>query len=263
MAAAFGPWGLAATGIGATASLFSGKGQANAAKEAAQIQADAENKAAQLQADAARNTLAFETQQAGQNQSNFQAAQNANYNQWLYRQGIVRPYQQSGLNAENTLGQMLGLPAIDPTMPSTPPPPSFQTVGMPGTPPTNAPQSSGPNYSPLVDALNKGQSPQAVIDQFNKSQGPASTGETYAWRSIPNAPGGGVVEIPGGAYLAPGPNGQWGYTGAPASSGTAATAGRYVLNGPPVAPTPAGNAVTLPFVQPPGTLGAYLNGAYA
>ncbi len=238
-------------GVGAVAELYGGKQSSNATTKAAQIQADAETAAAKQQADAAAAALQFQEQQAAQQRADNIAAQQANYGQWGYRQNSIRPMQASGLQANNTLAQLLGLPAQNAQLPDLPPPPNFANTS--GTPsgPTGAPSSTGPNYQPLVAALNGGQSPQAVIDQFNKSQGPASTGESYAWRSIPGAPGGGVVEIPGGAYLAPGPDGQWGYTGAPSGSSSGSTAASSVS---PFAPKPLGPGQPLSFV--PGSLGS-------
>lgn len=183
---------------------------------AADTQSQTAERVAQIQKQAADQALAFQQQQAQQQQQNFVAAQNANYNQWLYRQGIVRPYQAMGTGAMDMLGGLLGVTPAQ--LPPTPPPPTFSTTG--GSPVSTQPVAPGANYQPLMAALNQGQSPQAVIDAFNKSQG-LPQGNSYAWRSIPEAPGGGVVEIPGGSYLAPGPNGQWGYTPAPNESSSA------------------------------------------
>lgn len=121
--------------FGAAGNIGSALIQSNAAGNASEAQAAAAKYAADLQAKAAADTLGFEKDQAGLNQSNYVTAQNSNYDQWLYRQGLVRPYQSTGLGAENTLAQMLGLPAINTNLPNTPARPTFQT----GTPPPTMP----------------------------------------------------------------------------------------------------------------------------
>lgn len=212
-AAAAIPWlgtaiaGLAGAGAGIAGAEIGSSGQQAAADTTSQTA----QQVAQIQKQAADEALAFQEQQAQQQQANFIAAQNANYNQWLYQQGIVRPYQAMGTGAMDMLGGLLGVTPAQ--LPPTPAAPTFTTYGMPGQAgpaPSGTPTGGGANYQPLVQALNSGQSPQAAIDAANKAQG-LPTGASYAWRSIPNAPGGGVVEIPGGSYLTPNPQGQWGW----------------------------------------------------
>lgn len=170
----------------ATAGVIGAKIQSNAAKKAADTQAASANYAADVQAKSNAESLAFQREQAAQDLARANALQEGNYNQWAAREGRL-----------SNFGQMLGLPA------RTIPP----YVPIPGASGGAAP--SGANYQPLIEALNKGQSPDAVIASFNKSQG-LPNGASYAWRSIPGAAGGGVVEIPGGSYLSPtGQGGSW------------------------------------------------------
>ena len=75
----------------------------------------------------------------------------------------------------------------------------------------------------MSSLLAQGLDPNTAIQQVNAQFG-LQSGSSYAWRSIPGAPGGGVVEVPGGSYFAPGSNGQWGLN-AGDSSGAAASTG--------------------------------------
>lgn len=137
--AATGP--IFSSGIGATANLFGAKKQADASKEAADAQIAAANHAADLQKQAADATLKFQQDQAAQSRQDYITAQNASYGQYGYHQNVIRPTQQNGLNATNSLAQMLGLPAINAHLPDLPPPPQFgppQTIGQQiGGPPPN------------------------------------------------------------------------------------------------------------------------------
>ena len=209
---------LALAGGTAAAGIIGSKIQSNASEHAADVQTQAAEQAAQLQSQSAANTLAFEKAQAEADYKNQEIARQANYQQWA-----------ANANRLGSLGSsMYGLPArnIPAYVPSVDP--GYTGAGavnssLAGGSPAAASGATGTTYQPLLDALNKGQTPQAVIDQFNASQG-LKTGSSYAWRSIPGAPGGGVVEVPGGAYLAPGPDGTWGYTPAPSGGGSSATA---------------------------------------
>ena len=51
---------------------------------------------------------------------------------------------------------------------------------------------------------------QALVDQANQALN-LQSGNSFAWRAISGAPGGGVYEVPGGGYFALGPDGTWGY----------------------------------------------------
>lgn len=206
-------------GVGALASIFGAKSQSHAATNAATLQANAANQAATLQAKSAADQLAYTQSKDAQDRAEAHAAELANYNMEVARQNRV-----------SSLGGYLGLPARD-----VPAPPSYLTGGSASTGGAPSSTGSGANYQPLMDALNKGQSPQDVINTFNQSQG-LKTGGSYAWRSIPGAPGGGVVEIPGGSYLAPGSDGKWGWS-AGDSGGSAAAASP--------APSPSAGATSL------------------
>jgi hypothetical protein len=192
---------------------------ASAAVSSAQIQADAATKAAQMTSDTAANALAYSRSQS-----------QLSLDQYNQQQQRLQPYRNLGSFA---LGQppsaapdALTLPNISTT--GTTPTSGATTISTTGTTPTSGATTNGSpstttsgavsaNYQPLISALNAGTNPQSVISQFNTSQG-LQTGSSYAWRAIPGAPGGGVVEVPGGAYLAPGPSGVWGYT--PGSGGS-------------------------------------------
>lgn len=168
----------------------------------AQEQIAAENAAAQkyaadLQAKAAADSLAFSKASAENAYQNNEASRQGNYNTWAAEQ-----------NRMGAISKLLGFG--DRAIPSYVPgvDPNFNGTGT-GSSGSGSGTSGTPDYSALITALNNGGSPQSVIDQFNQSQG-LPNGASYAWRSIPNAAGGGVVEIPGGSYLSPtGPNGSW------------------------------------------------------
>lgn len=204
-----GPVGaIVGAGIGALGGIFGAKETSNATQNAAQIQADAATKAAQLQAQSNAQALAFEEAQAQQSLNTQNATGLGNYNQWAAQQQRLSDF-----------GQMLGLPARNI--------PAY--VPIPGATGTSASASGsvpsgGSNYQPLVSALNSGKysNPQAAIDAINQQQN-LPNGASYAWRSIPNAPGGGVVEVPGGQYLTPNPQGVWGIAGSPASGSSSST----------------------------------------
>lgn len=221
--------GLVGGGATATAGIYGANKSAGAAETAAGDQSSAAVKAAQIQADAANHSADLTANSAAQALALSRANSQLSLDQYNQQQTRLQPYRNLGSFA---LGQPfsaapapLSLPPIDSsgTTPNSSGTPTGSTSGT----------SGGANYAPLIDALNKGQNPQAVIQQYNSSQAPVN-GESYAWRSIPSAPGGGVVEIPGGAYLAPGPNGQWGYTagsdGGGGGSTPTATAGPVKLN---------------------------------
>lgn len=94
-----------------------------------------------------------------------------------------------------------------------------QPTGTPGTYGIGSPNDpNNASYNPQTFGLAlvnsnptlQGGSGQGIVDAINQRFG-LQTGNSAAWRSIPDAPGGGVIELPGGGYLAPGPDGQWGY----------------------------------------------------
>lgn len=152
-------------GIGATANLFGGKHAAEENRRAAEANAKAIEQAAQLQKQASDQTLAFEKEQAARQRADDIAAQNANFGQWTYRQNTIRPIQGAGLQATNTLAQLLGLPAVDTNLPNLPAAPVFS--GQP---------SSGQPSGPLPNADGSA----ASISAYFKSRGVPDT-ETPYW----------------------------------------------------------------------------------
>lgn len=242
---------LAIAGGTAAAGVYGANKSAGAASSAASSQSDAAVKAAQIQADAANHSADLTANSAAQALALSRANSQLSLDQYNQQQTRLQPYRNLGSFA-------LGQPFSDAPAPLTLPnlPSSSTTPNSGGTPAgSTSGSSAGANYAPLIDALNKGQSPQAVIDQYNSSQGPVK-GESYAWRSIAGAPGGGVVEIPGGAYLAPGPDGQWGYTagsdGGGGSGAPAASAGPVKLNYTPSRLSAAGpTQATIGTLQAP------------
>ncbi len=154
------------------ADITAAKVASNSNKYAVDAQTTAANNAAALQKQAADAALAFEKQQAAQARADNITAQNANYGQFGYRQNTIRPYQSLGVNAANTLGQLLGLPAIDTHLPDLPPPPQFGPQG-------SAPSSGAPPASPAgVNASNGDIGAQ--ISAYFKSRGVGDQ-ETPYW----------------------------------------------------------------------------------
>lgn len=96
--------------------------------------ANASEQAAQLSFKAAEDALAFQKQQAAQDQANYIASQQANYRQWLAQQERLAPYQEAGAGATALMSQGLGLPNV--SLPAPPPPPQYTNIyGSPtGTP---------------------------------------------------------------------------------------------------------------------------------
>lgn len=238
--------GLMGGGLSANAARKAGDLQSTAAERAAQLQADAANRAAQLQADAAAKTLAFEQQQAGQTRADSIAAQQANFGQWGYHQNTIRPYQGTGLNAENSLAQMLGLPAVNTQLPDLPPPPSFATLPTgSGAPP---PATGGSSASPVDGSA-------ASISAFFKSKGVPDTETPYWVSKWPELVARGQqLGDPTYAMTRLSQADIFGKSASPAAQTVGSYAGM-----PPVAPTPAGTGYTMPFL--PTTIGGYGSGA--
>lgn len=247
---------LAVAAAGAIGGAIAGHESASGAKTAAADQSDAAVKAAQIQADAANHSADLTASSAAQALALSRSNSQLSLDQYNQQQQRLQPYRNLGSFALGQPSQAAPAPLSLPPLPS-----GATTANSSSTPAGSASGSSGgANYAPLIDALNKGQNPQAVIQQYNSAQGPVN-GESYAWRSIPTAPGGGVVEVPGGAYLAPGPNGQWGYTpgsdsGGGSATASAASAGPVKLNYTPsmlsaAAPTQATiGTLQAPAIQP-------------
>lgn len=248
--AAFGPWGLAATGVGAAASLFGGKKAAEANKEAAKLQSDASNLAGQRQAEAAANTLKFEKDQAAQTRADNITAQNANFGQWGYRQNTIRPYQGAGLAANNTLAQLLGLPAQNQDLPDLPSAPNFAGSGQTPSAAANRPLATIDASKPL----------QPQLAAYLKAQGGDPAEAPYfesKWAELNqrgqqlNDPAYAVKRLAAADSILKA-------SGQPAAAPQPQTIGMYA-GMPPVAPTPAGTGSTLPFI--PLSIGSYASGA--
>lgn len=228
--------------VGGGSALAGGALAAHASGKSADAQVQAENQAAQLQKQAADNTLAFEKEQAANSRADSIAAQNANYGQFAYRQNTIRPYQGSGLAANNTLAQLLGLPPQNTTLPDLPATPNFSNSGQP-----SAPASGG--SSPAVDGS------ASSISAYFKSKGAPDTETPYWVKEWPNLVARGK-ELGNPNYpmerLADAD--IFGKAAAPVARNLGSYAGM-----PPVAPTPLGTGTTLPFI--PMTLGSYASGA--
>lgn len=248
--------GAAIAGIATGAGSAIGAGeQASGAKTAAADTSSGAVQAAQIQATAAEQAAELQAQTAQQALQYQQEESQLSLNQYNQQQQNLQPYRNLGAFALGQAPSPAPAPLTLPGLPNTSTTP-LGSSGTSGTPTgttslTSGSGSSPANVAPLLSALNQGQSPQAVIAQMNASQG-LQSGSSYAWRSIPTAPGGGVVEVPGGAYLAPGPNGVWGYTAGPSggSSTPAATAGPVTLNYTP------SNIGTPVYTPPVGVLSA-------
>lgn len=243
------PWALPVAIASAAGLEFWGMSeQAGAQTSAAQAQANAATQAAQIQAQSQQQALLFAEQQAQQNLISQNAIQQANYNQWAAQQQRIGALAQSyGYPArqipayvpipgsQNPIPTSLAATTGTPTQTSSgavantvaPTTTSSGAVANTAVPPTTTTTTPSPTtggtsgYQALINAINGGQSPQSAIAQYNQSQN-LPTGASYAWRSIPSAPGGGVVELPNGQYLTPNPQGVWGIAGNPSSGSSGA-----------------------------------------
>lgn len=89
-------------------SIFGADEQSGAAKQAAQIQANANTQAAQMQAKSAADALAFEQQQAGVAQGNFQNTQAFNRSVYTNQQRNLAPYRAIGAGSIAELARPIG-----------------------------------------------------------------------------------------------------------------------------------------------------------
>lgn len=156
------PWlGTAIAGVAAgTGSIVAAKMASGANKDAAALQTTAINHGADLQAKSADDTLAFEKQKDAEAQAQFEAAQRANYNQYVSR-----------ARAAQALGDTIGFHLPDPAAYVSP------TAGGGGpSGPSGAPASGGP--APAIDP-SKGDVGQQISSYF-KSRGVPDT-ETPYW----------------------------------------------------------------------------------
>lgn len=115
-------------------SIASGKMQSGAAKTAAQLQTDAANKA-----------LAYTKQKDAQERADAMAAQKASYESWAAKERRMAPYRATGQGASQTIGHLLGVPAVD--IPEPAPPPAYLSA---------PPQGDTGTMGPLVPRGNSG-----------------------------------------------------------------------------------------------------------
>ncbi len=228
--------------IGAGAAFGGAAISSKAANKAGDTQAKASEDAAKLQSDASAQALAFEQDQAAKARADNIAAQQANFGQWGYRQNSIRPLQASGLQANNTLSQLLGLPAQNTQLPDLPSAPNFSSGG-PSTPTSN-PNSGASGY--LKSLLDNGMDPQKASDQTN-AKFPGAAALYYP--PSDKTSGKAVIGLPG-SYLSQEDNG-WNITPRGNEGGSAAATNRPVSIRPP---TPLGPGQNLSFV--PGSLGS-------
>jgi hypothetical protein len=92
-----GPVGIAiGAGIGALGSIFSGKSQSNAAKDASRRQAQSSRYAADLEAKAAQDSLSFLREQEATRQREWEQAQQQNFGLWQQRENQLMPARRLG-----------------------------------------------------------------------------------------------------------------------------------------------------------------------
>lgn len=252
----------AAGGFGAAALSSHAAGsaadtQAAAAKDAADKQTAAANYAAEQQAKSTAEALAFQKQQAAQDQANFNSTSGANYGQWAAREGRL-----------SSIGQALGLPARD--IPAFVPSP---TLSSSQTAPTSGPMPSGQQPSGNLSDPNAWMSlvgNDQALTQF-VTQGLGSAAQKpglvdYYKKVIKGQPGANPTEQAGSAkyymdLFAKDPN----VTGQPAASAATAgrapvpaTLGQAAMYSPPSS-TPLTPALMAPAV---GSLASYARRAY-
>ncbi len=148
-----------AAGVGiasAVAGIYGANKSSDAAKQSAVLQTSATTHAADLQSQAAKEALAFQQQQAAQDQSNFNTTQQANYNQWA-----------SGQNRMRGLDSLVGLPQRD--IPAYQQPQNV--LGSSQTTPTSGQMPSGGNGNPQDPAFI-----QSQLANVYKTMGLAPTG---------------------------------------------------------------------------------------
>lgn len=252
----------AAGGFGAAALSSHAAGsaadtQAAAAKDAADKQTAAANYAAEQQAKSTAEALAFQKQQAAQDQANFNSTSGANYGQWAAREGRL-----------SSIGQALGLPARD--IPAFVPSP---TLSSSQTAPTSGPTTSGQQPSRNLSDPNAwmslvGNTP-ALTSWVQQGLGPSASPDlvSYYVGKIKGQPGANPTEQAGSANywmqkLQSDPN-VTGKAGAPAASTATrqpvpATLGQAAMYSGPSA-TPLTPALMAPAV---GSLASYARRAY-
>jgi len=153
---------VVAAAIIAGGSFAAAKVASNANRDAANQSTSSANYAADVKSKSDQAALDFEKQQAAQNQSNFEATQKANYDQWAAREGRL-----------STLGQMLGMPGRN--IPAYVP-----TTNLTGQP-SGAGSAGGSTTSRTAPAISADKGDiGAQIDAYFKSQG-VNNSETPYW----------------------------------------------------------------------------------
>ena len=251
-ALALGALAAAATAGGAVAS---GAIQSHAAGEAAKQQTSAANYAADQQAKATADALAFQRQQAAQDQENFNSTSSANYGQWAAREARL-----------SSIGQALGLPARN--IPAFVPSPTLSaTQTAPNTGKTAPGQQPSGNLSDPNAWMSLVSNTPALSSWVAQGLGPTASPDlvNYYVGKIKGQPGANPTEQAGSANywmqkLQSDPN-VTGRAAAPAAAGrppvpaTLGQAGGFM----PTASTPYTPALMAPQV---GSLAAYARRAY-
>lgn len=268
MADDFNPLSLLTAPVSGLFGFLGAGKQADAAKEAAKSQSQAAmygvdkttaaaQYAADQQAKSTAEALAFQKQQAAQDQANFNSTSGANYGQWAAREGRL-----------SSIGQALGLPARDiPAFVPSPTLTSSQTAPISG--PTPSGQQPSGNLSDPNAWMSLVGNDQALTQFVTQGLGSAAQKPglvDYYKKVIKGQPGANPTEQAGSAkfymdLFAKDPN----VTGQPAAS--AATAGRApvpatlgqaaMYSGPSA--TPLTPALMAPAV---GSLASYARRAY-
>jgi hypothetical protein len=128
-AATTAAWGAIGAGTAVAGNLYGASKQAGAATTAAQIQSDAATSAAAIKAKSDAAALAYTEQHDAQTRADSNAAQLANYQQYVQKEGRLA-----------TLGDMMGMPGRTPA-----PPPSFLTSDATVPPSTTTVPGSTPS----------------------------------------------------------------------------------------------------------------------
>lgn len=187
-------WGAVAAGAAGTAGIVGAKISANANDRAADIGKQSNDEA-----------LAFQKSQAAQDQANYEAAQRANYNQYVNK-----------VHAAQALGDTINfhLPDPAPYQPSNVPTGGAQTSSAT----TSAPANAG-SAAALKTLIDQGMDPQQAVAQFNRQYG-RTTGNEAVYYDPSQHGGVATIGLPD-AYLSLESNG-WQIT--PRAGGGAAPA---------------------------------------
>ncbi len=184
-------WGAVSAAAAGTAGIVGAKIASGANEKAANIASQSQSHAADLQSKAAADTLAFQKQQAAQDQTNFNSTQQANYNQWLPREQQL-----------SSLGQLVGLPARNI--------PAYQQTAnvfggsQPQTGSQAAPPAQGGNLSDPNAWMSLVGNDQALSQWVAQGLGPAAAKPglvDYYVKTIKGQPGANPTEQAGSAQF--------------------------------------------------------------